>query len=755
MRRLLFVALAVFVTACGAEESPEPTPDSGDPFPWLDVRDDAGGRDDGGAIDDVTGEDGGRDGSTDPDSTSPEIEQTYLALCASCHGSAGEGGSGPELAGTARSREYLIDAIEARMPPSDPSLCVGACAEAMADAILSWVEPTPEACEGVVAPGDRGLRLLTRRELGHAITDVLALDGDADCLTVEFRYTPSRAVASVLVSGSFNGWAGSEAAGAWPMARQPDGSYTLSRTLEPGRHTYKFVLDGSEWVADPSNPQGEGDGFGGQNSVLDLACQSAASALPTLLAEVAELGAETRPQHFHFETHVESGVVTASGFEQQLAIGEVAVGMLDSGRLSGLAGCSIDSGRACRASLVERVGRRAFRRPLTSDQVERYVAVGDGEANAVESARLSVRALLASPLFLYRTELGVEQSDGTYVLDGWELATALSFAITGSGPDDALLDAVAAGSLDTDAGLESEVRRLLTLPAARDTVATFAEQWLGTESIAAAVKSPSMFPGFDDEVRASMRTETRAFVPHVIFDSTGRFEELLTASYGFVDRRLAPIYEVAGVSSEAPVRTELTDGRRSGVLGQAAVLATYAHSDQSSPFRRGTFVRTRLLCQQFGTPPANAGGVPDVDPSATTRERFAQHSADPVCASCHVYIDDLGFGFEHFDAIGAWRETEGGHPVDARGNMNDIEGMGSGTDLFFDDLHTLGVALANSQTAQACFVREYYRFVHGAAEEPGDACALVSIGQRFAESGHDIVEMMVATFVDPSFRSRR
>ncbi|MCA9699864.1 MAG: DUF1588 domain-containing protein, partial [Myxococcales bacterium] len=194
-------------------------------------------------------------------------------------------------------------------------------------------------------------------------------------------------------------------------------------------------------------------------------------------------------------------------------------------------------------------------------------------------------------------------------------------------------------------------RRLLDDPRARELLGTFAAQWLGIESIAVADKSTVTYPEWQPALGAAMAEETRRFVTHVVFDGSGSFDELLTADYSLVNPALASHYGIAGLDpglgDQDFVEAQLPP-ERAGILGHASLLASYAHSDQSSPVRRGLFVRQRLLCQQFGTPPPNAGGVPEVDPNATTRERFRQHSSDPNCSICHQFIDELGFGFERF-----------------------------------------------------------------------------------------------------------
>ncbi len=191
---------------------------------------------------------------------------------------------------------------------------------------------------------------------------------------------------------------------------------------------------------------------------------------------------------------------------------------------------------------------------------------------------------------------------------------------------------------------------------------------------------------------------------------------------------------------------------RAGVLGHGSILVATGLSDQTSPIRRGLFVRRRLLCQDFPIPPPNAGGLPPVDPNATTRERFAQHSANPSCKSCHQYIDGVGFGFERFDTVGRQRDTDSGKPIDSTGDMNDVEGLGTGTDAPYTTLGELGQILASSDAAKACVVRQYWRFARGAIEP--DSCSLSRAKAKLVASG-DPVEMMVAVVLSPDFLVRK
>ncbi|MBK8941920.1 MAG: DUF1588 domain-containing protein [Polyangiaceae bacterium] len=245
-----------------------------------------------------------------------------------------------------------------------------------------------------------------------------------------------------------------------------------------------------------------------------------------------------------------------------------------------------------------------------------------------------------------------------------------------------------------------------------------------------------------------MADETRDFVSSVIFDG-GAFEDLFVADRTAAAPRLRAFYgaDDAGL---------LPEGRRAGLLAHGSVLATYAHSDQTSPVRRGLFVRTRLMCMELGAPPANAGAVPEVDPESTTRQRFEQHSSDGTCASCHQHIDPIGFGFEHFDPAGAWRDEEAGRPIDASGVLSYLDGWDDAeATTTFSTLPELGRALADSPQARRCLVRQVHRFASGRLEQEVDEPTLEALERRWADSGDDLVELFVAWTQTNAFSLRK
>ena len=621
-----------------------------------------------------------------------------------------------------------------------------------------------EACDDGAGRHRRQLRLLTRREYDATVRDLFAIvpDGGCDgaddcpadaacvdaacvrevCEPYAFRLDAGGAGwTTVHVAGSMNDWAPTIADGGFALDYdEGDDAWSGALDLAAGTHEYKFVIDETTWIADPDNPDTAPDGLGGANSVATVTCsQQEVSASESFSADFP---VESRPEDYPFDNSAEAGLVTAVHVEQYMSAAEAVARKAVAERSQWL-GCD-GTGEACARTFAVDVGRRVFRRPLTGAEVDRYAELVLSEDDFDAGLQVALQVMLASPYFLYRFEVGDE--DGH--LDGYELAAALSYGLWGTTPDAALLDAAAAGELDTADGLRSHARRMLDDERARAVIDVFAAQWLDVERITTTDKNPALFPDFDAAVREAMAEETRRFVRHVVFEGSGRFEELLDARYTFANALLAAHY---GLSVEGSGYAKVDVGpQRAGLLGQGSVLASYAHSDQTSPVRRGLLVRERLLCQELGIPPPDAGGVPDVDPDATTRERFEQHMDDPVCRACHEQIDLIGFGFESFDAVGAYREDENGSPIDASGRIIGLDGE----DHAFETLPELADLVAGSTAAPRCFARNYSRFIRGHVEAEDD-CAVERLQDEFVAGDGEIAELIIATITSPEYRQRQ
>ncbi|MDQ3032413.1 MAG: DUF1592 domain-containing protein [Myxococcota bacterium] len=422
---------------------------------------------------------------------------------------------------------------------------------------------------------------------------------------------------------------------------------------------------------------------------------------------------------------------------------------------------SCDPGASgCARELVERFGRRAFRRPLAPDEIDRYAALFATELTGgdfTRGARLVIEAMLQSPSFLYRSEAGLDAGDGTFALTSWEVASALSYLFWGTMPDDALFALAEADALREPAAIEREARRMLADPRSEDALAAFVSRWLGTTRLLGTNRDGALFPGFTPTVRESMLAEERAFVRHVLFEGTGTFRELFAADYLLADANLRAYYGLAAGGGATFERVIAPPERQGGLLVLGSVMASHAHSNETSPIRRGLFVRDRLLCHELPAPPIDADTTPPgLDPSLTTRERFRRHTDDPGCASCHQHIDGVGFAFEGFDAVGVYRREEHGIPIDTSGELVGVERLSDGERLPLSGPQDLAAQLAESDAARDCLATQWWRWARGTIETTGEErCAVRALADRFAESGGDLRELMVSVVTQRSFLVRR
>jgi hypothetical protein len=227
-----------------------------------------------------------------------------------------------------------------------------------------------------------------------------------------------------------------------------------------------------------------------------------------------------------------------------------------------------------------------------------------------------------------------------------------------------------------------------------------------------------------------------AFSHDVLRGGTPTFGGLLTAPYTFVDARLAQYYEV---TPDATGRVDLSGTSRLGLLTQGAVMAVKGNSYRTSPVRRGKFILNRMLCSIVPPPPPNVvPELPPPDPTKTLREQMAMHRSTPSCASCHTTMDALGFGFEHFDGAGNYRNDDGGHPIDASGSITL-----DGASVTFRDATDLVRVLASSREARECFTRQWLRYAIDRFEQPADAAAVEYLASSYQRSGTDTRELIV------------
>lgn len=428
---------------------------------------------------------------------------------------------------------------------------------------------------------------------------------------------------------------------------------------------------------------------------------------------------------------------------------EVAGALLDEpDRLSAFAGCDPSAGAACVEQFVRSFGRRAFRRALEDEEVTAMLALyaATAEPTARDGLSAVMSAILQAPQFLYRIEPSAAGNFGS------ALATRLSYLVTATAPDDALLAAAEQGELESETGLLAQADRLFSTPQASDAFAHFMLEWWNLEDLSTLEKDRNLYRAWTDALPAAFATETRSFI-QATWSEGPTLARFLSAPYTYVDGTLAEFYGIPGVSSLGYQRVALDRTRASGLLTQGAFLATEAKANQTSPVQRGKFVRERLFCTPPPPPPPDiVVRPPVVDPRLSTRERFAAHTAEPRCAACHVLMDPIGFTFEHYDATGRYRDTDASKPVDASGELTETD-----VDRTLDGVPSLAAALLESDEVRTCVATQWFRYAFGRQEAPtsGDACTIAALSSALSASGGDLRAAMRATVQSQLFREQR
>lgn len=411
------------------------------------------------------------------------------------------------------------------------------------------------------------------------------------------------------------------------------------------------------------------------------------------------------------------------------------------------------SDAACAAQFVTEFGRRAWRRPLTSDEVDRMTGLateaGTTLGDFYDGLEFAIAGLLQAPDFLYRVELGRAGSDGdlAHHFDDYEMASRLSFLLWNTTPDDELLDAAAAGELTSETGLLVQTERLLDSPRATEGLTAWFDDWMRLSDLDDLYKEPLTFPHISDTLGSSAREESRRLFKLIAFDQDDDLRDLLTTRTTFVDRELATLYDI-----EAPVEVGFAaiehpeDGMRRGLLGHASFLALNAHPVSTSATLRGKFVREVFLCAELPGPPAGVDtSIPPVTEAALTlRDRVQQHLVDPSCAGCHRSMDLVGLGFENFDGIGRFRTLEEGVVIDASGEIDGV---------VFQDAAGLSQALREHPDLGPCMVKALVRYSNGYREDLGQLEALGWLGEDFADQGHRLKPLLLELTSSPLFRA--
>jgi hypothetical protein len=456
-----------------------------------------------------------------------------------------------------------------------------------------------------------------------------------------------------------------------------------------------------------------------------------------------------------FTSNVDSLLQGAGG--DQYADAAAALAARAVTNLGALAPCAgqANPNAACAQTFIESFGKRAFRRPLTTTEVDRYKTVFTAGGDFKTGVQLVLQTFLQSPNFLYLVEVVPAGGAGKVLqLDSWAMASRLSYFFLNSMPDDKLFAAAEAGALSTPEQVTAEATRLMADARFQETLSFFHDQWLEVDMLRSAEKDATLFKGWTPEVKTALEQQLARFVAGVLKEGDGRVETLLTASYSYLN---GPLYEVYGLPKPATAtattwaKVDLDPRQRAGLLTHAGLMAGLAHENRTSYILRGKMVREGLLCTAIPPPPPGVDASEmNIPPTATAQERSKAHRADPACSPCHEQFDPLGFGFEIYDGMGKYRTTDAkGVAIDSRTVISSTQKLDGTAADAVDLVKKLGAA----EEVRNCVSRQWLRFALGRElDDKEDASTMTALGQAGADSNGKIPDMLTAIARSNAFR---
>jgi hypothetical protein len=409
----------------------------------------------------------------------------------------------------------------------------------------------------------------------------------------------------------------------------------------------------------------------------------------------------------------------------------------------------------CARLIVAALARRAYRRPVTQQEVNglvRFVSMAQQNGDSFEQGvRVALEAILVSPHFLFRIENDRDPNNpaASHRLDDYELASRLSYFLWSSMPDDELFRLAGEHKLHSPEVLTAQVRRMLADAKCVALVDNFAGQWLELRNLDSVKPDPDRFPNFDEDLRKAMKEETRLFFEAVIHEDRSILD-FIDGKFTFLNERLAKHYGIPGITGPQFRRVELTGDERSGVLTQASVLTVSSYPTRTSPVLRGKWVLENFLNDP---PPPPPPGVPNLNESAigttaSLRQQLEQHRANPACATCHTRMDPLGFGLENYDAIGHWRTQDGKFPVDAAGTL-------PGGRSFHGPLELKQILKTDRDAFARCVTEKMLTYALGRGLERYDKPAVNLICSRLAAGDYRFSRMVLEIVESIPFEMRR
>jgi len=409
----------------------------------------------------------------------------------------------------------------------------------------------------------------------------------------------------------------------------------------------------------------------------------------------------------------------------------------------------------CARLIVRNLARRAYRRPATDREVDalvRFVERAQKEGDTFEQGiRLALQAALVSPHFLFRIERQPEPANprAIHKINEHELATRLSYFLWSSMPDDELFRLAEQQRLRRPGVLEAQVRRMLKDPRAQALTDNFAGQWLELRNLDTARPDPDRFPQFDDELRDAMRRETRLFFEAILREDRSILE-FIDGRFSFLNERLARHYGIPGVAGSEFRRVALDGTQRSGIFTQASVLTVSSYPTRTSPVLRGKWLLDNILNAPPPPPPPGLASVDEdsIGATGTLRQQMEKHRTQPMCASCHVRMDVLGFGLENYDAIGAWRTRDGKFAIDSAGTL-------PGAKAFRTPAELKAILKTQREDFAQCLTEKMLTYALGRGLERYDRPAVDLVARRLAADNYRFSLLVVEIARSMPFQMRR
>jgi mono/diheme cytochrome c family protein len=722
-------------------------------------------------------------------------DQVYRKKCASCHGPNGEGAKDyPEPLVGDRSLEALARYIEKRMPKDAAGTCVGEEAKAVAKFVYdAFYSPAAQARN---KPLKVELSRLTVRQFQNAVADLAgafappAAPDPRRGLRGEYfkagrRFRDDQLVMERLdaaVDFNFGEWSPAEGIYADDFAVRWSGA-----VFAPESGEYEFTLETENgarlWVNAEDPPLIDvwvrsGDQKKHRASLLLLGGRfypirveifktksdkiSSVALIWKRPHRVEELVPEAsltpgrHPEVLVLKTPFppddrsmgyERSTSVSKAWDEAATSAALETAAFVAARRDAWAGLrpGASDARARLRDLCRRLAERAFRRPPTPEQqaffVDRHF---EGEADLETAVKKVTLLVLKSPRFLYPEAPGGPP-------DAYTLASRISFGLWDSLPDRGLLEAARTGRLETREDVAREIERLLPDPRTKAKVREFYDHWLQLDRLHDVSKDPKRFPDFTEAVVSDLRASLDLLLEEVTWGETSDFRQLVLADFVYLNGRLAKLYG-AKLPADAPFQKVTLPGQRhAGILTHPLLMAGFAYDATSSPIHRGLFVARSLLGKRLRPPPDAVTPLsPELHPDLTTRERIALQTRPQACQSCHSMINPLGFAFENFDAVGRFRPTEQGKPIDASGSYIEVDG-----DLVqFNGARELGEYLVRSEETQAAVVEHVFHFF---VKQPLRAYGMDRpeiLRRDFAKAGFSVRKLMVQVIATSALQGK-